>query len=134
MQFCATRRKCEMAETPSVCHAVQSGGMTRKNSVLNYESPALTAELQARISYAFKHSILLLTNRESVADRLNLGLRIADLGWNGDSRNPKHHRDRNSQRACGKLTLRRWGWAGAWSNGRCDRRRDCRARSCSSSR
>jgi hypothetical protein len=61
-----------------VCDALQATENRRKNSALNYESPALTAELQARISYVFKHSILLLTNCESVADRLNFGLRIVD--------------------------------------------------------
>jgi hypothetical protein len=36
-----------MAEAPSVREAVQRNENTRKNSVLNYEFPALTAELQA---------------------------------------------------------------------------------------
>jgi hypothetical protein len=35
----------------------QAGENARKNSFLNYESPALTAELQARINRALKHSI-----------------------------------------------------------------------------
>jgi hypothetical protein len=77
-QFYATRCESEIARTPSVRNSAQTAENARKNSVLNYESPALTAELQARISYAFKHSILLLTNRESIADRLNFGLRIVD--------------------------------------------------------
>jgi hypothetical protein len=34
-------------ETPSICNGAQRGENTRKNSFLNYESPALTAELQA---------------------------------------------------------------------------------------
>ncbi len=38
-----------MAETPSVGHAVQRSENPRKNSFLNYESPALTAELQASL-------------------------------------------------------------------------------------
>ena len=38
-----------MTETPSVGNGVQRSENTRKNSFLNYESPALTAELQARI-------------------------------------------------------------------------------------
>ena len=37
-----------MAETPSVRDGAQHCENKRKNSVLNYESPALTAELQAR--------------------------------------------------------------------------------------
>ena len=36
-----------MAEAPSVSIAVQRSETPRKNSYLNYESPALTAELQA---------------------------------------------------------------------------------------
>jgi hypothetical protein len=39
-----------MAETPSVRNTAQAGENARKNSFLNYESPALTAELQARIT------------------------------------------------------------------------------------
>jgi hypothetical protein len=37
-----------MAETPSVRNTAQRSENMRKNSFLNYESPALTAELQAR--------------------------------------------------------------------------------------
>jgi hypothetical protein len=36
-----------MAETPSIRDAVQRSENERKNSFFNYESPALTAELQA---------------------------------------------------------------------------------------
>ena len=39
-----------MAEAPSVSIAVQHSENTRKNSFLNYESPALTAELQAQFA------------------------------------------------------------------------------------
>ena len=39
-----------MAEAPSVSIAVQRSENTRKNSFLNYESPALTAELQAQFA------------------------------------------------------------------------------------
>jgi len=35
-------------ETPSASNGVQAGENARKNSFLNYESPALTAELQAQ--------------------------------------------------------------------------------------
>jgi hypothetical protein len=38
-----------MAETPSIRDAVQASENACKNSFLNYESPALTAELQARV-------------------------------------------------------------------------------------
>jgi hypothetical protein len=55
-----------MAELPGVCDAVQSGETTRKNSFLNYESPALTAELQARINTEVKHSKPLVTNPENI--------------------------------------------------------------------
>jgi hypothetical protein len=54
-----------MAELPGVCDAVQSGETTRKNSFLNYESPALTAELQARISHALKHNTSLRPTRKA---------------------------------------------------------------------
>jgi hypothetical protein len=69
---------------PHFFAALWSEAWARQDSNLgprDYESPALTAELQARISYALKHSILLLTNRESAADRLNFGLRIVDCGF-----------------------------------------------------
>ena len=39
-----------MAEAPSFSIAVQRSENTRKNSFLNYESPALTAELQAQFA------------------------------------------------------------------------------------
>jgi hypothetical protein len=38
-----------MAEAPSVCNDAQRGENARKTSFLNYESPASTAELQARM-------------------------------------------------------------------------------------
>ena len=38
-----------MIEAPSIRAAVQRSENKRKNSFLNYESPALTAELQAHI-------------------------------------------------------------------------------------
>ena len=38
-----------MAGLPSVRDAVQRSENKRKNSFLNYESPALTAELQAHL-------------------------------------------------------------------------------------
>ena len=44
-----------MLGTPSVRNTVQRRENKRKNSFLNYESPALTAELQARF---FTHLIM----------------------------------------------------------------------------
>src|SRR3979490_2186660 len=41
---------------PSVRNGVPVGENRRKNSVLKYESPALTAELQPRFACALKHS------------------------------------------------------------------------------
>jgi hypothetical protein len=38
-----------MIEMPSIGNDVQSSEIMRKNSFLNYESPALTAELQAHL-------------------------------------------------------------------------------------
>jgi hypothetical protein len=55
-QLCVTRRKYCTAETPSVSDTAQRSENTRKNSFLNYESPALTAELQAR--FLFTHLIM----------------------------------------------------------------------------
>ena len=44
-----------MIEAPSISVAVQCSENTRKNSFLNYESPALTAELQARRALTREH-------------------------------------------------------------------------------
>ncbi len=46
-----------MTELPSVGNGVQRSENERKNVFSNYESPALTAELQAHFAYALKHSI-----------------------------------------------------------------------------
>ncbi len=54
-----------MAELPSVDNAVQSIEMMRNSLGLNYESPALTAELQARISHALKHNTSLRPTRKA---------------------------------------------------------------------
>jgi hypothetical protein len=54
-----------MAELPSVGNAVQSSEMMRNSLGLNYESPALTAELQARISHALKHNTSLQPTRKA---------------------------------------------------------------------
>jgi hypothetical protein len=42
-QFYATRRKSDVAETPSVSNGAQAGENARKNSFLNYKSAALTS-------------------------------------------------------------------------------------------
>src|SRR5206468_2309493 len=47
-QFCATRCKYGIAEIPSVRNAGRHCENERKRLFLNYESPALTAELQAQ--------------------------------------------------------------------------------------
>ena len=49
-QFWATQRERLMAELPGVGNAVESSEMMRNSLGLNYESPALTAELQARFN------------------------------------------------------------------------------------
>jgi hypothetical protein len=65
-QFSVTLCELLTTETPSVSVAVQRRENARKNSVLNYESPALTAELQARVAHTVKHSTSQMTNPESV--------------------------------------------------------------------
>ena len=54
-----------MTESPSVSNGVQRGENLRKLVSLNYESPALTAELQARISHALKHNTSLRPTRKA---------------------------------------------------------------------
>jgi len=49
-QLCVTQCEWLTTETPSISDAVQRSENTRKKSLLNYESPALTAELQAQLS------------------------------------------------------------------------------------
>jgi hypothetical protein len=51
-QFYATLCKHGIAELPSVRNAVRRCENKRKKPSSNYESPALTAELQARVDYA----------------------------------------------------------------------------------
>ena len=55
-QLSGTQRECGMAETPSDSVAVQRSENLRKKSFLNYESPALTAELQARDVSKLNHA------------------------------------------------------------------------------
>jgi hypothetical protein len=50
-----TQREWLTTETPSIRDAVQASENSRKNSLLNYESPALTAELQARRAARREH-------------------------------------------------------------------------------
>jgi hypothetical protein len=85
-----------MTEMPSVRNGAQAGEKLRKNSLLNYESPALTAELQAhpRRRANIQHStsnVQSLTGDEFSAEISDCGLWIADLGWSRDSRNPEHN-------------------------------------------
>jgi hypothetical protein len=65
-QFRARQREDWIPEVPSFGNAAQSGENERKNSSLNYESPALTAELQARVDYTVKHSTPQRTNPDSI--------------------------------------------------------------------
>jgi hypothetical protein len=55
-----------MTEIPSVGNDVQRCENTRKKFFLNYESPALTAELQARVAIQLNHNETRMTNLESV--------------------------------------------------------------------
>jgi hypothetical protein len=48
-QFCAMRCKPHSLGLPMIRNTVQRSENPRKNSLLNYESPALTAELQAHL-------------------------------------------------------------------------------------
>jgi hypothetical protein len=43
--FCATRRKSEIGEIPSVRNGAQYGENARKNSFLNYKSPVLSGRV-----------------------------------------------------------------------------------------
>jgi hypothetical protein len=65
-QLSVMQRECRMVETPIDSIAVQRSENTRKNSFLNYESPALTAELQARDAIQLNHNHMRMTNLESV--------------------------------------------------------------------
>jgi hypothetical protein len=65
-QFCATRCEYRILGIPSVCDAMQRSENARRNPFLNYESPALTAELQARMVVEVKNSKPLVTNPESI--------------------------------------------------------------------
>ena len=55
-QFCATRCKYGIAEIPSVRNAVRRCENERKKSFSNYESPAVTAELQAPSEEINRHA------------------------------------------------------------------------------
>ena len=48
VQFHATPCECELGESPSIRNTVQRSESARNSLGSNYESPALTAELQAR--------------------------------------------------------------------------------------
>ena len=53
-------------ELPGVSNDMQSSETLRNSLGLNYESPALTAELQARVDYTVKHSTPQRTNPDSI--------------------------------------------------------------------
>ena len=55
-QLNGTQREWLTTETPSIRDAVQGSENVHKKSFLNYESPALTAELQARFLHTFNHA------------------------------------------------------------------------------
>ena len=55
-QLCVTQCECLATETPSVRNGAQACENTRKKFSLNYESPALTAELQARDASKYNHA------------------------------------------------------------------------------
>jgi hypothetical protein len=57
VQLCATRCEWHCSGLPGRRKAVQQSENARKTSFLNYESPALTAELQARRALKREHPI-----------------------------------------------------------------------------
>ena len=63
-QLCVTQCEWLTTETPSISDAVQRGENTRKKSLLNYESPALTAELQAHIFCKTNHAVAVNQDRK----------------------------------------------------------------------
>ena len=73
-----------MTETSNVGDPVQRSENTRKNSFLNYESPALTAELQARFRDAniqYSPSNVQHSMSEDGLLGKKFGLRIAGRGF-----------------------------------------------------
>jgi hypothetical protein len=70
-----------MTELPSVSNGVQHSENVRNSLVLNYESPALTGELQARINHALKHSVSLRPTLKAQEISQNFGLRILNRGF-----------------------------------------------------
>jgi hypothetical protein len=68
------RCESETAGSPSVRNGAQTRDNTRKNCAFNYESPALTAELQARLSWV-KISINGIRNIRLIE------LRSANAAW-----------------------------------------------------
>ncbi len=56
LQVHVTRCECRSTGTPSIRDGMQRSENARENSVLNYESPALTAELQARVVSKSNHA------------------------------------------------------------------------------
>ena len=68
-----------MAEAPSVREAVQRSENTGKNSLLNYESPALTAELQARHAATREHRTFNV-QRPIFTARSGVGAQVLRIG------------------------------------------------------
>src|SRR5437870_13902428 len=74
-------------------------GWARQDSNLgprDYESPALTAELQARfrdanIQYSPSNVQHSMSEDGLLGKNSDCALLVADLGWRGDSRNPEHN-------------------------------------------
>jgi len=83
LQLCASRCEWHCSRLPSNRNAVQQSENARKNSVLNYESPALTAELQARRALKREHPIF---NVQRPIFNLSEWFRIAStVGVSGES-------------------------------------------------
>src|ERR1043166_3704778 len=97
-----------MAETPSVSNGAQHCENERKNSVLNYESPALTAELQAHRAMTGEHPNIQAptSNFQGRTEISDCESHIADLGWSGAPHTSERYWIGASQRADSGNTLR----------------------------
>ena len=74
MRLPGSRREFEGEKISAARRPQIFRGWARQDSNLgprDYESPALTAELQARVNYAVKHSIARVTNPESIRNCSN---------------------------------------------------------------
>jgi hypothetical protein len=102
MQNCAILRntlRMLNRQTPSVGNAVQYSENVRNSLVLNYESPALTAELQARFAYvnldrekdfasSFIGHQIVSVFKDKCADRGLVRLCISRAGYTGRALKP----------------------------------------------